>query len=117
MIPEEYYTAKKLQPDAVKACLAGQPKETICINYQYINLNKFQMVQAESGTNSKGYGTERVAKTRLFNDPDLLQQLPALNGMAEMSPSQVYFPFISYNLSSHIIYFTVYIKGIVFFES
>ena len=89
LIPEEYYTAKKLQPETVQPCLAGQPKEKICLKYKYIDLNGFQVVQAESGTNSKGYGSDVVEKTRLFRDPDLLQQLPVLNEMAELSSSQV----------------------------
>ena len=38
LLPEEYYTAKKLQPDGVQPCLAGQPKETICNDYKYISL-------------------------------------------------------------------------------
>ena len=89
LIPEEYYTAKKLQPAAVQPCFAGELKETLCSDYKYIDLKKFLNVQAESGTNSKGYGPEVVENTRLFNDPDILQQLPVINGMAELSPKQV----------------------------
>ena len=89
LLPEEYYTAKKLQPDGVQPCLAGQPKETICNDYKYISLKSFQSVQGESGTNSKGFGFEVVEKTQLFNDPDILQQLPVINDMAELSSKQV----------------------------
>ena len=89
LLPEEYYTAKKLQPDGVQPCMAGQPKETICNDYKYISLKPFQSVQAESGTNSKGFGFEVVEKTQLFNDPDILQQLPVINDMAELSSKQV----------------------------
>lgn len=91
IIPEEYYTANKLQPDAVLPCLAGQAKGTICKMYKYISMQKFQMIQAESGTNSKGFGFDVVRKTNLFKDPDLLLQLPVLNDMAELSRKQVDF--------------------------
>lgn len=89
IIPEEYYTANKLQPDAVLPCLAGQAKGTICKMYKYISMQKFQMIQAESGTNSKGFGFDVVRKTNLFKDPDLLLQLPVLNDMAELSRKQI----------------------------
>lgn len=47
------------------------------------------MVQGESGTDSKGYGNDIVKKTRLFRNSEILQQLPVLNGMAELSKNQV----------------------------
>lgn len=89
LIPEEYYTGSKLQPDDITACVAGQVDGTICRMYKYISLEQFQLLQAEHGTDSKGYGHDIVRKTKIFKDPDYLSQLPILNQMAELSREQI----------------------------
>lgn len=59
--------------------------------YKYIKLEKFYTIQAESGTNSKGYGNEVVSKTRMFEDELLLKRLPVIHSMAQLSKNQVTF--------------------------
>ena len=89
IIPEEYYSGDALQPQHAEPCKVSNPEERLCLMYRYIDIEKLYSVQGESGTNSKGYGNELVSKTNVYNDPDILLQLPVINTMAELSRNQV----------------------------
>ena len=89
IIPEEYYSGDALQPQHAEPCKVSNPEERLCLMYRYIDIEKLYSVQGESGTNSKGYGNELVSKTNVYNDPDILLQLPVINAMAELSRNQV----------------------------
>ena len=89
IIPQEYYTGDTLQPNDIAACVAGQTQGSICMMYKYISLQHFQLLQAERGTNSRGYGNAPIKRTNIYKDPDLLQQLPIMNEMAELSREQI----------------------------
>lgn len=89
IIPEEYYNGDALQPQHAEPCKVSNPEERLCMMYRYINIEKLYSVQGESGTNSKGYGNGQVSKTNVYDDPDILLQLPVINTMAELSRNQV----------------------------
>ena len=89
IIPEEYYSGDALQPKHAEPCKVSSPEDRLCLMYSYINIENLYSVQGESGTNSKGYGNDLVSKTNVYDDPDILLQLPVINTMAELSRNQV----------------------------
>ena len=57
--------------------------------YKHVSLRTFQLIEGETGTDSRGYGNEMVRGTNIYTNPDVLPHLQTSYQMAELNREQI----------------------------